>query len=156
MLCVTGKKDNDFLVLDTDDGVTESVSKEGLLITVFNLNVPIYGVSKKYIEIYHTNKNEDIIHDFFVLMKKVDSIATRESNNSEGTAAIRYWGTWEVPDDAEDEEDYDWKVLSPSYRKKLNEISKILRDKYKDVNISLCVGEKCWIDLTISPIRYIV
>lgn len=158
MLCVTGKNENNFLVFDTDDKVTEEVSKEVLLDIVFNRGIKINGVSEKYIEIARKSSscNKNIIDDFFMQMKKYSSISDRQMDEQQGIAGVRYWGDWVNPDDAEDEEDYDWKILSSSYSKKLKEIAKILRDKYKDVNISLCVGEKCWVDLTISPIRYIV
>lgn len=64
--------------------------------------------------------------------------------------SIRYWGEWENPEDAVDEEDYDWKVLSKKSYNKLKEIIDWLNKKYKKANITFMTSEKCWIDIKVS------
>ena len=63
--------------------------------------------------------------------------------------AIRYWGTWENPEDAEDEEDYDWQVLSRESVNRLRELTKEYGERY-GVTITFTTEEKCWITFQIT------
>lgn len=62
---------------------------------------------------------------------------------------IRYWGDWINPEGAEDEEDYDWKILSPESRKRLDELVKDFGKRY-NVTIIATPEEKCWITFRIT------
>ena len=62
---------------------------------------------------------------------------------------IRYWGTWVNPEEAQYEEDYDWKILSPDSRKRLNELVKDFGERY-GVTITATPEEKCWITFRIT------
>ena len=62
---------------------------------------------------------------------------------------IRYWGDWINPEGAEDEEDYDWKILSPESRKRLGELVKDFGKRY-NVTITATTEEKCWITFRIT------
>ncbi len=61
---------------------------------------------------------------------------------------IRYWGTWVNPEEARYEEDYDWKILSPDSRKRLDELVKDFGERY-GVTITATTEEKCWITFRI-------
>lgn len=64
-------------------------------------------------------------------------------------ADIRHWGQWNVPDDEEDDGDYDWKELdkksSTSLDKKVKEFAKLNK-----VKIEWKTGEKEYISLHFS------
>lgn len=61
---------------------------------------------------------------------------------------IRYWGSWVNPEDAKDEEDYDWKVLTPESYKRLMELTEEYSKRY-GVEIRATTEEKCWIALRV-------
>ena len=62
--------------------------------------------------------------------------------------AIRYWGTWVNPDYAEDEEDYDWQVLTRESADRLKELTKEYGERY-GVTITFTIDEKCWITFRV-------
>jgi hypothetical protein len=49
---------------------------------------------------------------------------------------VRYWGQWENPADAEDEEDYDWQVPTPDTVKRLNDLVARARKQFPTVEIT--------------------
>ena len=60
------------------------------------------------------------------------------------TLEIRYWGHWEIPEDEEDDGDYDWEVLSQDSAKKLNDLIKKF-EKENKCHIDYHTSEKNWI-----------
>ena len=62
---------------------------------------------------------------------------------------VRYWGEWENPEDAEDEEDYDWQVLTDESKEKLDEILTAIQKQYK-VKIEQVGSEKNWLVFSIN------
>lgn len=70
------------------------------------------------------------------------------NKDTEVSFDIRYWGEWINPIEAEYEEDYDWKVLSPESRERLENLVKEYEKLY-NVNILAMPEEKCWITFEI-------
>ena len=70
------------------------------------------------------------------------------NKDTEVSFAIRYWGNWINPEEARYEEDYDWKILSPDSRKRLDELVKEFGERY-NVIITAIPEEKCWITFEI-------
>ena len=64
-------------------------------------------------------------------------------------ASVRDWGTWELPEDCEDEEDYDWEELSESSYNKLQDIIERYRESYKDYEFHFQTSEKNYIDVRV-------
>lgn len=63
--------------------------------------------------------------------------------------SVRYWGDWVVPEDEEDDGDYDWKVLSIASKMKLkNLIAKFEKDNNCKVDVQS--SEKCWLEFSIK------
>lgn len=62
---------------------------------------------------------------------------------------IRYWGVWENPEGKEDEEDYDWKVLTRESVNRLRELTKEYGERY-GVTITFTPEEKCWITFRVT------
>ena len=63
--------------------------------------------------------------------------------------AVRHWGKWETPQDAEDDEDYDWQILSQSSIEKLQKLVSEYSKRY-GVDIRFQIGEKNWIYLEVE------
>lgn len=63
--------------------------------------------------------------------------------------SIRYWGKWEVPQDEEDDGDYDWEVLSDTSSKKLKEIIDSF-EKANKCKVRVQTSEKNWIEFNIK------
>lgn len=65
---------------------------------------------------------------------------------------FRDWGTWEVPYDAEDDGDYDWKQLSDASSKKADAIIKKANATYKSQGLKFALrgSEKNWLELEVS------
>lgn len=61
---------------------------------------------------------------------------------------IRYWGVWENPEGKEDEEDYDWQVLTRESVNRLQELTKEYGERY-GVTITFTPEEKCWITFRV-------
>lgn len=66
--------------------------------------------------------------------------------------SCRNWGTWELPEDMEDEEDYDFEELTSASYQKMTSIIKELNKKYKEYKISSSVSEKNYIDFRVEKI----
>lgn len=66
--------------------------------------------------------------------------------------SIRSWGTWEFPEyeDEEEEQDYDWNVLSQESVKQLDNLESKLSAKFPKYNINFQVEEKEWLYVTIE------
>lgn len=62
---------------------------------------------------------------------------------------IRYWGEWENPEGEEDEEDYDWQVLTRESVSRLRELTKEYGERY-GVTITFTPEEKCWITFRVT------
>src|SRR6185369_9022979 len=63
-----------------------------------------------------------------------------EERNGQLSFSVRYLGDWMVPEDEEDDGDYDWKIPTPGTRKKLD----ALVAKYPGTEW-WNEGEKCWL-----------
>lgn len=63
---------------------------------------------------------------------------------------VRDWGQWKVPDDAEDDGDYDWKVLTPEWSKKLKAFADQTDKKYPNLRIFISTEEKDWISVQVT------
>lgn len=68
----------------------------------------------------------------------------------EGYAECRDWGSWENPPEAEDDEDYDWQVLTEKSANMLDEISKKFIGMYPNHTIRICTEEKNWITIQVT------
>ena len=87
-------------------------------------------------------------------MKRLDQRADYE-NIEDGHSRdskrfeVRYWGKWNVPDDVDDDEayDYDWEELDEEWAKKLSKIISAVNKKYKGLKLSFGTSEKNWIDV---------
>lgn len=66
------------------------------------------------------------------------------------SAGVRDWGQWKVPDDEEDDGDYDWKVLTPEWSKKLGKFADEMEKKYPNVRVSIQTSEKNWLDVQVG------
>jgi len=58
---------------------------------------------------------------------------------------VQDWGEWEVPADVEDDEDYDWKVLSDESSAKLKQLVDQVQAVYPNVKFDVMTEEKNWI-----------
>lgn len=67
-----------------------------------------------------------------------------ERNGDAVTVAIRYFGSWENPSDAEDEEDYDWQEPTERTRATADKIAERASQKH-NVDVSWHSGEKNWL-----------
>lgn len=64
---------------------------------------------------------------------------------------VRYWGTWVVPADAEDDGDYDWEEPSPETVARLQRMAAEVESKHPNVKITFNVGEKHWLEIWARP-----
>jgi hypothetical protein len=64
--------------------------------------------------------------------------------------SVRYWGSWQVPADAEDDGDYDWEELTPESAKKLQQIINSVEAKYPNVRFEVSDSEKNWLTAELS------
>lgn len=64
---------------------------------------------------------------------------------------VRYWGTWVVPADAEDDGDYDWEEPSPETVAKLQQLIREVERNHPNVKITFRVGEKHWLEIWAKP-----
>jgi hypothetical protein len=69
-------------------------------------------------------------------------------NGKAAEAGMRYWGSWENPSDAEDDEDYDWQQLTEFAVMRMHVYMKELNKKFPGVKIKYHSGEKNWIYVT--------
>ena len=95
----------------------------------------------------------DALEDLKAEMRRISSGDNwrLEENDGRLCLSVRYWGSWENPDDAEDEEDYDWQVLSDEYQEKLNALLIKIQKKY-GVQIHMPGDEKNWLSFEIQII----
>lgn len=155
MLYVCEKSGDKYGVKDTDDNVVEYVTRKQLLGIIKKCKLKINGVDKDgNITIFSPSSFESVIDRFFELMKRSGGCSMTERDDEEGTAAIRDWGDWVVPDYDDDDEDYDeidydFEELDSSWYKKLKEIVNKLATKYPDLEVRVDVGEKNWIYLSL-------
>lgn len=165
MYIICSKKGNKYGIKDTNDGVVEFYTKEQIDVIVRKHKLKIKGYDNGVISVQSSSTKvkkpvkessfEEIINEFFYLMKKEHAYWDKQVDIDNGYAAVRDWGSWHIPEDAyldEDdiEEDYDWEVLDTEWIKKLKVIHKDLCNKYPDVAISIHTSEKNWIDLSIN------
>lgn len=64
--------------------------------------------------------------------------------------SMRDWGTWVNPEDAEDEEDYDWQVLSDASRKKLDGYMAKIAAKFPRMKADYSTDEKNWLTIYVT------
>jgi hypothetical protein len=58
---------------------------------------------------------------------------------------VRYWGDWKVPDDEEDDGDYDWKVLTDRTRTEIKRVLDAVRKRHPKIKLDYSTGEKEWL-----------
>ncbi len=85
-----------------------------------------------------------------ILKNKFRGIEIVYDSDNQFSAEVRNWGTWKLPDGCEDEDDYDWEILTDEYKNKLDLILKNLKDYYPNFNIDGNVEEKNWICFTVE------
>ena len=68
---------------------------------------------------------------------------SREGNSAE--IEVRNWGSWEVPYDADDEEDYDHEVLTDDSYEYLNKCIAAVNKKYPELEVYSVGSEKRWL-----------
>ncbi len=59
--------------------------------------------------------------------------------------SVRGWGQWVVPDDAEDDGDYDWEVMTPKSLKQANDLIEQIKQKFPGIEIDWGPEEKNWL-----------
>lgn len=62
---------------------------------------------------------------------------------------VRYWGNWVVPEDEEDDGDYDWKKLDDKSSKELDELIKKFEHD-RNCKIEVDGSEKCWLSFRVK------
>lgn len=127
--------------------------------TIFNLTRCIMKITDVVL-----NDDSKLLDE---LISKVDGIISTMRNRPEGRGAIttkaelqgsyvvgsiRYWGTWDFPDDEDGEDDdgdYDWKVLSQESNKTLNDIIQKANMGISGNKLEYEFSEKDYIDISI-------
>lgn len=61
------------------------------------------------------------------------------------TLSVRDWGQWVVPADAEDDGDYDWKVMTKKSSEEASRLIQQVKDRYPHVEIDGGGEEKNWL-----------
>lgn len=74
-----------------------------------------------------------------------DDIGVVEERDGRFEFAVRYFGDWMVPEDEEDDGDYDWKVPTPSSRRMLDKLVDTFSKKFGVKLVWENEGEKCWL-----------
>lgn len=157
MLYICEKKGGLFGVKDTDDNSVEYVNRRQLYQIIDKYHLQIKGVTKEGIKVVQLKQSnyQDVIDDFFRLMKRESGYTDKQSDVEDGHAAVRDWGSWHVPDDAYDDfdedeiEDYDWEELDGKWYPVLRKIKEELTSRYPDLKIDICTSEKNWVDMSI-------
>jgi len=76
-------------------------------------------------------------------------LTERDVQREDESLDVRHWGQWEVPEDEEDDGDYDWEVLTQASAKKLKDlITKFEKENKCKVNVQ--TSEKNWIAFSIK------
>lgn len=107
-------------------------------------------------DLYHTKtKNMFRLYEVVNALKNHFNFDQSDIDNLNGKfrGSIRYWGDWVNPENAENEEDYDWKVLSKKSYKKLTDIVNCLNKKFKKAKITFMTSEKCWLDFEVEEAK---
>jgi hypothetical protein len=68
-----------------------------------------------------------------------------EFRSSSDSFEVRDWGSWENPEGEEDEEDYDWQVLTHESGQQIKQIVSKIQAKYPNVKFDITTEEKNWI-----------
>lgn len=77
---------------------------------------------------------------------------TPQQNGKAWTVEVRHWGHWQNPDDARDEEDYDWQELSQSTKDLLKRLCTQVEGWHKGlIKMSFGTEEKNWIVIYAEP-----
>jgi hypothetical protein len=89
--------------------------------------------------------------------RNLESLKAQILRNERGTEAqdireergelilsVRYFGNWEVPEDAEDDGDYDWKIPTTDTRRRLDSLVAAFQKQIPGLTWQN-EGEKCWI-----------
>ena len=159
MFFVSSKRGSQFGVTDTKDGVEQFYTSEQLSKIKKKYNINIVGFQgKDVIVLGHEPFRYPLMKLFRGLGVRVDlDYKPRwgiEFDLKDGTAAVRDWGNWVLPEDADcDEEDYDWKELSEKSYRELKRLLDSLNKEYPYFKFSCDIGEKSWIYFTISERR---
>jgi hypothetical protein len=138
-------------VMDTEDGVVDKVTPDQLRNIVKTCKLKIKGVSESGdINLYNFRKMSDLLATWKRLMNRTGGGYYFESDEKAGTASIRDWGNWEVPEGVDEDEamDYDWEVLSEKSTRMLKIVKKEMQERFVDYNITITTGEKNYIYLT--------
>jgi hypothetical protein len=66
--------------------------------------------------------------------------------------SIRYWGVWENPSDTprDEEDDYDWQVLSKESSAKLTALLKTFQERHPNIRVDSQGDEKNWISFLVN------
>lgn len=79
------------------------------------------------------------------------SFVVSEETEDSLNCSCRHWGDWELPEDAdEDEEDYDYEVLTQGSNDKLVRTMTTLKADYPDFEFDDNFSEKNYIDFQID------
>jgi len=63
--------------------------------------------------------------------------------------SARHWGVWVMPEDEDDDGDYDWEILAPHSRDKLRQFEKDLAEGFDEYKFRVATEEKNWISVSI-------
>lgn len=94
---------------------------------------------------------QEILYELKRELKKKSNFYDSRIYEEDNTLCLdfRDWGSWENPEDYEDEEDYDWQVLEPEWEYTLKQIVNSLSKKY-GVKLNTDISEKNWITISIG------
>lgn len=115
--------------------------------------------------IWHEDITESSSDTAFNAAKSLQSLLKRNGSNIDfddievtdfnGTKkadfGVRYFGHWVVPDDAEDDGDYDWKIPTDNTKEKIQKLVRYIMSEYP-VKVHWSVEEKYWIYFSIVEI----
>lgn len=65
------------------------------------------------------------------------------------TISSRHWGEWDLPEGEEDEEDYDWEILTRESSNKLKKFIDELNKKHRKYKFQHRVEEKNYVEIDI-------
>lgn len=114
--------------------------------------MPTKSTTKQKMSINSTISN--LKSDLIKNIKSTQYVSSRDfriEDNNEDTisVSIRDLGMWENPEDAEDEEDYDWQELCSLSREQINKVISNLQ-KTSNRKIEWYTSEKNWITFDIE------
>lgn len=94
---------------------------------------------------------EDALYSFLSAVKssanagygyRTDSV---EKQGNSFSCGIRDWGVWVMPDDEDDDGDYDWQVLSDKSKAAMKQIVDAMSARYPKIKFTWQTEEKNWI-----------